>query len=97
MGVINVKRSGVPQIEGNGAFLGQSVKKHQCLGEYVGESIPDEEIERRGAEFHFSCSYIFNSGQGLGTGVDAMRTGNNLRFLARGHTRRPGSGRRADM
>ncbi|UMM42850.1 hypothetical protein L5515_018523 [Caenorhabditis briggsae] len=53
MVVIHVKRSGVPQIEGNGAFLGQSVKKHECLGEYVGESIPDEEIERRGAEYHF--------------------------------------------
>ncbi|CAO4375494.1 unnamed protein product [Caenorhabditis nigoni] len=41
--VINVRRSGVPQIKGNGAFLGQAIRKHQCLEEYVGEVIPKEE------------------------------------------------------
>ncbi|CAO4386228.1 unnamed protein product [Caenorhabditis nigoni] len=87
MVVIDVKKSGVPQIEGNGAFLGEAVRKHQCLGEYVGEVIPDEEVERRGQVDHFSCSYIFGLGEDFEAAVDARRTGNNLRFV--NHSKKP--------
>ncbi|EFP08320.1 hypothetical protein CRE_06197 [Caenorhabditis remanei] len=74
--IIEVKKSG---IAGNGAFIGEDVKKGEYIGEYVGERVSAEEAERRGRFYELNTSYLFNLKDG--TAIDSTRAGNQLRFV----------------
>ncbi|EGT39021.1 hypothetical protein CAEBREN_26241 [Caenorhabditis brenneri] len=70
-------RVGKSNIEGNGLFLDEDVKKGDFLGVYVGEFLSDAETERRGIMAFFGNNYLY----GLpNTTIDSSRAGNLWRF-----------------
>ncbi|KAI9810172.1 MAG: hypothetical protein M1827_006617 [Pycnora praestabilis] len=71
---------GHSEIQGWGLYMGEPVKSHEFLGEYVGEVISKEEGNRRGAVYaHRETMYLFklNSEQE----IDSTRAGNKFRFI----------------
>ena len=70
---------GLSMVAGWGAFLMESAKKDDFLGEYTGDLISDQEAERRGSVYdRQDKSYLFNlTKEGV---LDANRRGNKLRF-----------------
>ncbi|KAF8071242.1 EZ1 [Scenedesmus sp. PABB004] len=86
--VIHVGLSGVA---GWGAFLGQSVRTGDFLGEYVGELLTQAEANRRGKAYDRSNnSYLF--GVNSEWVLDARGAGNKLRFA--NHSSAPNCGPR---
>jgi histone-lysine N-methyltransferase EZH2 len=64
---------------GWGAFLGESARKGDFLGEYVGEMLSQAEADRRGKAYDRSNnSYLF--GVNKLWVLDAKACGNKLRF-----------------
>eukprot|EP00775_Hariotina_reticulata_P001444 gene1444-1785_t len=70
---------GLSNVSGWGAFLGESARKGDFLGEYVGEMLSQAEADRRGKAYDRSNnSYLF--GVNKLWVLDAKACGNKLRF-----------------
>ncbi|KAM7275245.1 hypothetical protein ACFE04_017111 [Oxalis oulophora] len=70
---------GKSDLTGWGAFLKNSVEKHDYLGEYTGELISHIEAERRGKIYdRVDCSFLFNLDDEYV--LDAFRKGDKLKF-----------------
>ncbi|CAL2038731.1 unnamed protein product [Caenorhabditis brenneri] len=72
-------RVGKSNIEGNGLFLDENVKKGDFLGVYVGELISEAETERRGRMAFFGNNYLYDL-PNTTESVDSSRAGNLWRF-----------------
>ncbi|CAL2036159.1 unnamed protein product [Caenorhabditis brenneri] len=79
---VTIEKSG---IAGNGAFIREDVKKDEFIGEYTGEYITDEEVERRGCIYNLKISYVFSLGDSCGA-IDAGSGGSVMRFLNHSNT-----------
>ncbi|XP_051140320.1 histone-lysine N-methyltransferase CLF-like isoform X2 [Andrographis paniculata] len=70
---------GRSDISGWGAFLKNSVSKHEFLGEYTGEVVSHHEADKRGKIYdRINCSYLFNLNNQFV--LDAHRRGDKLKF-----------------
>ena len=71
---------GTSTVQGFGLFAGESIKKDEFVGEYVGEIITIGETERRGAIYEVQkLSYLFKLNRDQE--VDSQRFGNKIRFI----------------
>ncbi|EGT48410.1 hypothetical protein CAEBREN_29870 [Caenorhabditis brenneri] len=71
-------RVGKSNIEGNGLFLDENVKKGDFLGVYVGE-LTEAETERRGIMAFFGNNYLYGL-PNTTESIDSSRAGNLWRF-----------------
>ncbi|CAN8284008.1 unnamed protein product [Cochlearia groenlandica] len=70
---------GISDISGWGAFLKNSVSKHEYLGEYTGELISHKEADKRGKIYdRENSSFLFNLNDQFV--LDAYRKGDKLKF-----------------
>lgn len=71
---------------GYGLYTAEPIKKNSFVGEYQGDLISRDEMERR--NLHTKCSYIFDVNKDLC--VDAKRSGNKTRYI--NHKDKPADG-----
>ncbi|KAK7208054.1 hypothetical protein BZA70DRAFT_272803 [Myxozyma melibiosi] len=72
--------AGPSNVSGWGLFIGEDMKQDEYLGEYKGESISQDEAERRGKIYDKrGVSFLFESTKEQC--IDATRAGNKLRFI----------------
>lgn len=64
-------------IAGNGGFAERIIKKGECLGEYTGEIISDEEADERYGEAEMT--YLFSCDNGFC--IDATNDPNPLKYI----------------
>ncbi|CAP23284.2 Protein CBG02150 [Caenorhabditis briggsae] len=65
---------------GFGAVAKRDIKKGEIVGEYTGEQINEDEVERRGKVYHFGISYVYHLPYSIGA-LDSAKAGNETRFI----------------
>ncbi|KAL0741303.1 hypothetical protein Bca4012_082816 [Brassica carinata] len=79
--VVGMVLLGISDVSGWGAFLKNSVSKHEYLGEYTGELISHKEADKRGKIYdRENSSFLFNLNDQARLSLSLSRKGDKLKF-----------------
>ena len=72
---------GKSQVAGFGLFAGEDIRQEGFLGEYCGETIDEDELNRRAEPYHYTENlYLFVISH-KGPNADGMHASNKIRFI----------------